>query len=101
MRFGTNSFRKQFPIFKHHPNLVYLDSAATTQKPKMVIEGITQFYEKENANIHRGIYDLAAQATQKGWECQRIYTACSDFSSEDFLLGLRSFGANCVLGLGN
>jgi len=65
MRFGTNSFRKQFPIFKHHPNLVYLDSAATTQKPKMVIEGITQFYEKENANIHRGIYDLAAQATQK------------------------------------
>ena len=65
MRFGTKSFRKQFPIFQHHPNLVYLDSGATTQKPKMVIEGITQFYEKENANIHRGIYDLAAQATQK------------------------------------
>ncbi len=65
MSFGTKLFRKQFPIFKHHPNLVYLDSAATTQKPKMVIEGITNFYEKENANIHRGIYDLAAQATQK------------------------------------
>ena len=65
MSFGTKSFRKQFPIFKHHPSLVYLDSAATTQKPKMVIEGITNFYEKENANIHRGIYDLAAQATQK------------------------------------
>jgi len=63
--FGTKSFRQQFPIFHHHPNLVYLDSAATTQKPKMVIDGITNFYQKENANIHRGIYDLAAQTTQK------------------------------------
>ena len=63
--FGTKTFRQQFPIFQHHPNLVYLDSAATTQKPKMVIDGITNFYQKENANIHRGIYQLAAQTTQK------------------------------------
>ena len=63
--FGTKSFRRQFPIFQHHPNLVYLDSAATTQKPNQVIDGITNFYQKENANIHRGIYDLAAQTTQK------------------------------------
>ncbi|MEM1123321.1 MAG: aminotransferase class V-fold PLP-dependent enzyme, partial [Bacteroidota bacterium] len=63
--FGTPLFRQQFPIFQHYPNLVYLDSAATTQKPQMVIDGITQFYQKENANIHRGIYDLAAQTTQK------------------------------------
>ena len=63
--FGTKSFRKQFPIFQHHPTLVYLDSAATTQKPNQVIDGITNFYQKENANIHRGIYDLAAQTTQK------------------------------------
>ncbi|MEM6318131.1 MAG: SufS family cysteine desulfurase [Bacteroidota bacterium] len=63
--FGTKSFRQKFPIFQHHPNLIYLDSAATTQKPKQVIEGITNFYQKENANIHRGIYDLAAQTTKK------------------------------------
>jgi len=63
--FGTQKFRQQFPIFQHHPTLVYLDSAATTQKPSLVIEGITNFYQKENANIHRGIYDLAAKATQK------------------------------------
>lgn len=63
--FGTATFRQQFPIFQHHPTLVYLDSAATTQKPNVVIEGITNFYQKENANIHRGIYDLAAKATQK------------------------------------
>ncbi len=63
--FGTPTFRQQFPIFQHHPTLVYLDSAATTQKPQVVIDGITNFYQKENANIHRGIYDLAAKATQK------------------------------------
>ncbi|MFK7979069.1 MAG: aminotransferase class V-fold PLP-dependent enzyme [Saprospiraceae bacterium] len=63
--FGTPTFRQQFPIFQHHPTLVYLDSAATTQKPNLVIDGITNFYQKENANIHRGIYDLAAKATQK------------------------------------
>ena len=57
--------KKQFPIFSHHPNLAYLDNAATTQKPQIVIDGITDFYQKENANIHRGIYDLAAKTSQK------------------------------------
>ena len=54
-----------FPIFSHHPDLVYLDNAATTQKPKAVIDAISNFYEKENANIHRGIYPLAVSASQK------------------------------------
>jgi len=57
--------KKQFPIFSHHPNLAYLDNAATTQKPQLVIDGITDFYQRENANIHRGIYDLAAKTSQK------------------------------------
>ena len=63
--FSPKSFKDEFPIFNQHPDLVYLDSAATTQKPIAVIEGITRFYEQENANIHRGIYDLAAEATEK------------------------------------
>ncbi len=57
--------KKQFPIFQHHPDLVYLDNAATTHKPKMVIDAIQHFYERENANIHRGIYDLASQTSIK------------------------------------
>ena len=44
---------------------MYLDNAATTQKPKAVIDAISNFYEKENANIHRGIYPLAVSASQK------------------------------------
>jgi cysteine desulfurase/selenocysteine lyase len=59
------SIRLNFPIFYHHPELVYLDNAATAQKPDTVIQSITEFYQKENATIHRGVYDLAVQTTQK------------------------------------
>jgi cysteine desulfurase/selenocysteine lyase len=58
--------RAQFPILgttAHGRPLVYLDSAATTQKPRAVIERITRYYEAENANIHRGVYALSADAT--------------------------------------
>ena len=58
------AYRRQFPIFSHHPDLIYLDNAATTQKPASVIEAIRSFYESGNANIHRGVYPIAAQATQ-------------------------------------
>jgi cysteine desulfurase / selenocysteine lyase len=56
--------RSQFPIFQNHPDLVYLDSASTTQKPMCVIEAEMNFYTHQNANIHRGVYDLAVTATQ-------------------------------------
>jgi cysteine desulfurase / selenocysteine lyase len=55
-----------FPILKrefHGKRLVYLDSAATSQKPRQVIESEVEFYEFHNANIHRGVYDLAEEAT--------------------------------------
>ncbi len=58
------SIKSHFPIFKAHPDLIYLDNAATTQKPQIVIDAITHFYTHQNANIHRGIYQLAAQASQ-------------------------------------
>ncbi|MDZ4228013.1 MAG: aminotransferase class V-fold PLP-dependent enzyme, partial [Candidatus Levybacteria bacterium] len=59
-----NNYKKNFPIFIHHPKLIYLDSAATTQKPKEVIDAVTNFYTKYNANVHRGIYDLSLQASE-------------------------------------
>jgi cysteine desulfurase / selenocysteine lyase len=63
--------RTNFPIFSNHPDLIYLDSAATTQKPKSVIEAVTFFYENENANVRRGVYNLAAKATNR-YENTRI-----------------------------
>lgn len=58
------AIKSQFPLFANHPDLVYFDNAATTQKPQAVIQAISQFYETQNANIHRGVYQLSAQATQ-------------------------------------
>src|SRR3989338_486162 len=59
------SFKKHFPIFNSKKNrgLIYLDSAATTQKPQCVIDAEMQFYTENNANIHRGVYQLSERAT--------------------------------------
>lgn len=58
--------RKDFPILNQIVNdepLVYLDNAATTQKPRQVLEAIAVYYEKDNANVHRGVHTLAERAT--------------------------------------
>lgn len=57
--------KAHFPIFRHHPDLIYLDNAATTHKPQAVIDGISSFYAQSHASIHRGIYKLAAEADKQ------------------------------------
>ena len=59
--------KRDFPIFKRRiygKPLIYLDNAATTQKPRQVIEAIREFYENYNANVHRGVYRLSIEATE-------------------------------------
>lgn len=68
------SWKTDFPIFKTYPELVYLDSAATGQKPQAVIDALLNFYTKSNANVHRGIYELSEQATQ-AYEAARATVA--------------------------
>ncbi|MBA3649727.1 MAG: cysteine desulfurase [Chitinophagales bacterium] len=61
-----DSIRSQFPILKRQVNgvpLIYLDNAATSQKPQSVIDAITNYYSELNANIHRGVHTLSQQAT--------------------------------------
>ena len=58
-----NNLKKDFPILENN-NIAYLDSGATTQKPKQVIEAIKKFYETSNANPHRGAYGLSIEATE-------------------------------------
>ena len=63
---NTAAIREDFPILQQLMNgkpLVYLDSAATSQKPESVIQAIDEYYRKYNANIHRGVYWLAEEAT--------------------------------------
>lgn len=64
--FDPAKIRRDFPILSQKSgtrDLVYLDNAATAQKPQVVIDAIARFYRCENANIHRGLYHLSAEAT--------------------------------------
>jgi len=57
--------RADFPLLRASPDLHYLDSAATSQKPRVVLDAMIHYYEHDNANPHRGAYELSARATQR------------------------------------
>ena len=57
--------RNNFPVFEKNPKLIFLDTAASAQKPKSVIESITNCYSYEYANINRGVYKLSSDLTKK------------------------------------
>ncbi len=57
------SYKSAFPIFTKHPDLVYLDSAASSQTPQVVIDSMVDYYSNYRANTHRGLYDISEKAT--------------------------------------
>ena len=57
--------RNDFPLLANNPKLHYLDSAATSQKPRAVLDAMRHYYEHDNANPHRGAYELSARATER------------------------------------
>ena len=59
------SRRADFPLLAANPGLHYLDSAATSQKPRAVLDAMREYYEHDNANPHRGAYDLSVRATER------------------------------------
>ncbi|MFA6827393.1 MAG: aminotransferase class V-fold PLP-dependent enzyme, partial [Bacilli bacterium] len=61
----VNKIRKDFPIYDKHPNLVYLDSGATSLKPKVVLDKMNEYYMEYGVNIHRGVYSLSYKATNE------------------------------------
>ena len=74
MTFDVAKIREDFPILSrtvHGKPLVYLDNAATTQKPRQVIDALVHYYEHYNANIHRGLHTLAEEATA-AYEASRV-----------------------------
>jgi len=83
--FDPEAIKKDFPILRRMVNdkkLVYLDSAATTQKPQAVIDTIAEYYQLHNANVHRGLHTLADEATS-GFENTRRKVA-------DFIGGVKT-----------
>jgi len=63
--FDPRVVKRDFPIFRNNPDVVFLDSAASAQKPQVVIDAVSSFYARDYANVHRGVYGLSQRATDK------------------------------------
>ncbi|HEY1258961.1 MAG TPA: cysteine desulfurase [Stellaceae bacterium] len=61
--FDPRELRREFPVFANNPDLVFLDSAASAQKPRAVIDGLSDYYRTDYANVHRGVYRLSERST--------------------------------------
>ncbi len=89
---AVESARADFPILKTEMNghpLVFLDSAASSQKPRAVIEAINNYYTTQNANVHRGVYTLSQQATDLFEESRRAVARFIQASSEKEVIFVR------------
>jgi cysteine desulfurase / selenocysteine lyase len=63
-RLDPRAIRRDFPVFENNPGLIFLDTAASAQKPRAVIDGVADFYRRDYANVHRGVYRLSARSTE-------------------------------------
>jgi len=87
--FDPRALRREFPIFTKHPDLVFLDSGASAQKPRAVIDGIADFYRTDYANVHRGVYSLSARATDRFEEAREKARAFLNAADEREIVFLR------------
>ena len=92
MPYNIEKIRKEFPILSTKVNgkpLVYLDNAATTQKPSQVIERIKTYYEAENSNVHRGVYSLSQIATEEFENARKYITGFINANSSNEIIFTR------------
>ena len=80
---ADNVYKKDFPLLTGP--IVYLDSAATTQKPFVVINALKDFYETTNANVHRGIYKISENATAKLEDARKIFAKFINAMPEEII----------------
>src|SRR5687768_2173811 len=87
--FSVQDVRQDFPILQEQVNglpLVYFDNAATTQKPLVVIDALTEYYRHFNANIHRGLHSLADRATMEFENTRESIRAFLNAESKDQII---------------
>ena len=87
--FDPRAVRREFPIFTTHPELVFLDSGASAQKPRAVIDGIAEFYRSDYSNVHRGVYSLSARATDRFEEAREKVRAFVNAADEREIVFVR------------
>jgi len=92
--------RRDFPLLANNPGLHYLDSAATSQKPTVVLDALRDFYETANANPHRGAYSLSVRATECYHQARRRIAEFLGVADSDCLIFTRGTteGLNLVAG---
>jgi cysteine desulfurase/selenocysteine lyase len=83
------SHRSDFPLLVRDPDLHYLDSAATSQKPRVVLDALVEFYETSNANPHRGAYALSVKATERYHEARERIARFLGIADADCLIFTR------------
>jgi cysteine desulfurase/selenocysteine lyase len=84
------ALRREFPIYRNNPGLVFLDSGASAQKPAAVIDGVAEFYRRDYANVHRGVYQLSQRSTdafEVGREKTRAFLNAADEREIVFVRG--------------
>ncbi|MDO4987160.1 MAG: aminotransferase class V-fold PLP-dependent enzyme [Candidatus Saccharibacteria bacterium] len=86
--------KADFPFFKNRPDLAYLDSAATTQKPQVVLDALQNFYANQNANPGRALYDLGHDATKLHTDCRQTVADFLNAAPEQII-----FTSGCTEGL--
>ncbi|MFI4947197.1 MAG: aminotransferase class V-fold PLP-dependent enzyme [Alphaproteobacteria bacterium] len=87
--FDPRELRREFPIFERNPGLVFLDSGASAQKPRRVIDGIAEFYRSDYANVHRGVYQLSARSTDRFEEAREGVRAFLNATDEREIVFVR------------
>jgi len=87
--FDPRRLRREFPIFERNPGLVFLDSGASAQKPRQVIDGIAEFYRNDYANVHRGVYQLSARSTDRFEEAREKTRAFLNAADEREIVFVR------------
>ncbi|HBR64416.1 MAG TPA: cysteine desulfurase, partial [Dehalococcoidia bacterium] len=99
--FNVEKIRDDFPILSKNVYgnpLVYLDNAATSQKPRQVIDALVDYYENYNANVHRGVHTLSMEATDKFEEAREKVATFINSESSDLVVWTRnaSEGLNLI-----
>jgi cysteine desulfurase / selenocysteine lyase len=88
--FDPRRRRREFPVFQSHPDLVFLDSAASAQKPRVVIDGMADFYRADYANVHRGVYRLSQRSTDLFEEAREKTRAFLNAADADEIVFVRN-----------
>jgi cysteine desulfurase / selenocysteine lyase len=88
--FDPRRLRNEFPIFANNPGLVFLDSAASAQKPRAMIDGIADYYRNDYANVHRGVYHLSERSTDLFEEAREKTRAFLNAADQEEIVFVRN-----------